>query len=116
MLAVFTFIFVMMLMFEFASRMVYGKLLTDQQVMDHLMTFEPFELNPFNESIMSPKIKFDDDYDLTKMTDRIKNGKFISIMSMTLSSKYYISGLGRVQRWSRGHYMIQRLYNDLNQK
>jgi hypothetical protein len=97
--------------------MVYGKLLSDEEVMEHLMKYEPFELNPFNESILSPDIKFDDDdYDLKNLTERLKNGKFISTMNLTLSSRYYISEKGRVQRWSRGHYMIKELYRKLNQE
>lgn len=102
----------MILTFEFASRAVYGKMLTDEEVMKHLDKYGPFELNPFNESIMSPKITIDDDMD--NIIDRVKNGRFISTIILTLSSRYYISGLGRVQRWSRGHYMIAQLYKELN--
>jgi hypothetical protein len=115
MIAVFTFVFVMMLIFEFSSHTVYGKLLTDEDVLDYLMRFEPFELNPFDKNIISCKINFGDD-DHEYILHRIKNGKFISSnLNFTLSSKYYINGLGRVQRWSRGHYMIQELYKKLNQ-
>ncbi len=116
MIAVFTFVFVMSLISELGSYSVYGKLLTDEQVFDYLMKFEPFELNPFNESIISPKLNFDGEDDkFESVLERLRDGKFISTVSLTLSSRYYISGLGRVQRWSRGHYMIKELYKKLNQ-
>ncbi len=41
------------------------------------------------------------------------NGKFISTISFSIFSKYYINSIGQVFRWSKLHKDIEKLYREL---
>lgn len=94
--------------FEFTSHSVYGKLLDDETVMDYIQEYGPFEHNPFNESILGPKLDYN--MEMEELGKRLKNRSFISTLFLCLSSKYYINGIGRIPRWSHSHKVIKELY------
>ena len=94
---------------EFATITTYGKLLKDDVVFDFLYEFEPFEKNPFDESILGPKLDPENMFSESNLK-RLKSHKFISHTRFSLLSKYYISGLGIVPRWSQSHEVITKLY------
>lgn len=95
--------------FEFATFSTYGKFLKDNEVFDYLYEFEPFEKNPFDDNILGPK--FDKDYlSMERNMKIMRTSKFISHTRLSLLSKYYISGLGIVPRWSEAHKTINKLY------
>ena len=95
---------------EFATFATYGKFLKDDQVLDFLYEYEPFEKNPFDNDILGPS--FDKENIASERNLKIvRNSCFISRTRFSLLSKYYISGYGRVLRWSTSHGVINRLYN-----
>lgn len=97
--------------FEFATLTTYGKLLKDDVVFDYLYEFEPFEKNPFDNGILGPSL--DKDYlSMERNMKIMKSGKFISHTKFSLLSKYYISGLGTIPRWSQAHKTITKLYKN----
>lgn len=97
--------------FEFATFLTYGKLLKDGEVFEYLYEFEPFEKNPFDNGILGPAFNKEDMFSESNMK-RFKSGKFISHTKFSLLSKYYISGLGIVPRWSEAHKTINKLYKN----
>ena len=97
--------------FEFATLTTYGELLKDEAIYDFLYEFEPFEKNPFDDGILSPK--FDKDYlSMERNMKIMRSNKFISHTRFSLLSKYYISGLGTIPRWSEAHKTITKLYRN----
>jgi len=93
---------------EFASTMVYGWFISDEVALNYIEKFQPFEINPFNEDIISPG--FDPSRPVTEIKHRILNGKYISKVPLGLISKYHISTIGRIPRWSKAHQVITELY------
>jgi hypothetical protein len=112
MIEILTFVFFLLILFEVASHIVYGKILSDNDVIDYINKFENFEKNFINPNIISPKIDYLE-MDREKFIEHINDSRFISLVRLTLSTKYYINNFGRVQRWSKGHYMIKNLYKKL---
>ena len=107
---------VLFLVFEGTTHSVYGKFLSDEIVDAYIEEFEPFEFNPFDNDIVSPKMKFDDDYDIERMIHVAKNGRFISKTKVSILSRYYINNLGRVPIWSTSHKKVRDLYKKLKQE
>ena len=97
--------------FEFATFSTYGKFLKNEEVFDYLYEFEPFEKNPFDNGILGPAFNKEDMFGESNMK-RFKSNKFISHTKFSLLSKYYISGLGIVPRWSEAHKTINKLYKN----
>lgn len=94
---------------EFATFSTYGKFLKDKEVFDYLYEFEPFEKNPFDNKILGPAFDKENMFSESNMK-RFRSGNFISHTRLSLLSKYYISGLGIVPRWSDAHKTINKLY------
>lgn len=95
---------------EFATFITYGKFLKDDEVLNFLYEYEPFEKNPFENDILGPS--FDKENIASERNLKIvRNRRFISRTRFSPLSKYYISGYGRVLRWSTAHVVINRLYN-----
>jgi hypothetical protein len=97
--------------FEFATLTTYGELLKDDAVFDYLYEFEPFEKNPFDNGILGPALDRENAFSESNLK-RLKSHKFISHTKFSLLSKYYISGLGTVPRWSEAHKTISKLYKN----
>jgi hypothetical protein len=93
---------------EFASAAVYGRLIGDSIVLKYLDEFKPFSVNQFNDAIISPA--FDSTKTIEEIKHRVRNGKFISKTPLSITSKYYISTVGRVPRWSKTNDLIEELY------
>ena len=104
------------LVFEGSTHSVYGKFLSDELVDAYIEEFQPFEFNPFDNDIVSPKMKLDDDYSIERILHVSKNGRFISKTKISILSRYYINGLGRIPIWSRSHKKVKELYNKLKQE
>lgn len=104
---------ILLFVFEFSTVMVYGSLLKNGEVEKYLNDFSPFEFNQFNNDILSPEIR---SFEIKEMLHRLKHGKFIAKTPFSLTSKYYISGVGRVPRWSNSHREIERIYQELKNK
>lgn len=99
---------VVLLLLEFSSAMVYGRLIGDSVVLKYLDEFKPFSVNQFNDAIISPA--FDRTKTIEEIKHRVRNGKFISKTPLSITSKYYISTIGRVPRWSKTNDLIKELY------
>lgn len=93
---------------EFANTIVYGWFISDKVALTYIEKFQPFEVNPFNDDIISPG--FDSSKPVTEIRYRILNGKYISKVPLGLISKYHISTIGRIPRWSKAHQVITELY------
>lgn len=107
---------VLFLVFEGTTHSVYGNFLSDELVDAYIEEFEPFEFNPFDDDIVSPKMKFDDDYDIERMLHVANNGRFISKTKISFLSRYYINKLGRIPIWSTSHKKVRDLYKKLKQE
>jgi hypothetical protein len=105
---IFTSILVATLLFELAATYVYGWFISDDVALDYIEKFKPFEVNPFNDDIVSPG--FDSTKPISEIKYRILNGKYIGKVPFPLISKYHISTIGRIPRWSRAHAEINELY------
>lgn len=92
---------------EFATHLTYGKFLSDNDVFDYLDRYESFSKNPYESSILSGDIDWSD---TKKVIEKLGQNDFISTTRMSLFSKYYISGKGRVFAWSKGSKEIDKLY------
>jgi hypothetical protein len=109
--AISTFIIVLsvvLLVLEFSSAAVYGRLIGDSVILKYLDEFKPFSVNQFNDVIISPA--FDSTKTIEEIKHRVRNGKFISKTPLSITSKYYISTIGRVPRWSKTNDLIEELY------
>lgn len=98
---------------EFATHTTYGKFLNDQEVFDYLKRYESFSLNPFDHSIVSGDIDYKN---VEQVLEKLRNGDFISTTPLSLFSKYYISGIGRVFAWSKGTKEIDKVFKTSKQK
>lgn len=95
---------------EMSSRGVYGPYLSNEEVFEFINSYDEFEENPFNPTIISGKIDFESQSDMMRrMIDR----RFISTQAIPILSKYYINRNGRVFRWSKASKRIDNLYKNL---
>lgn len=104
---------VCIVMLEFSNATVFGRMLSNDKVLEYLEKYSPFELNPMTSAIISPKMDFNSGEDFSKLMDILRNGEFISTVPLSVLSKYYINGYGRVLRWSQAHYKIKELHKKL---
>lgn len=92
---------------EFATHVTYGRIMKDQEVLDYLKSYESYSLNQFDHSIISGDIDYSSNEEVIK---KIMRGDFIAHTRMSVLSKYYIQGYGRVSSWSKGAKAIDNLY------
>ena len=92
---------------EWATHVTYGRFLKDEEVLNYLKKYKSFSINQFEHSIISGDIDWSNTDEVMK---KILNGDFISTTRMSVLSKYYIQGYGRVRSWSYGAKMIDKLY------
>ena len=85
--------------FEISSYATYGKMISDNKIPN----LDDYVLNTVNPSIM--------------LNHKVNYGRFyITDSPFPLLSKYHVSGIGRVPRWSDGHKQIERKFEELNNK
>lgn len=91
-------------MIELSLFITYGSFVKEKDVKEYFDKRDGnFQLNPFNKDIIS----FHNPWD----------GIFINKhIPLSFLSKYYISGMGRVWRWSHGHKKINNLFKTLKTK
>lgn len=101
------------LILELSTYSIYGQLLSNNKVDEYLTKYQPFRKNPYNSNIISPKLLIDD-LSHNEFQDRLMRGGYISTTPFSLTSKYYINGLGCVPRWSKSHKKIKNLFKTIN--
>ena len=92
---------------EASSFFVYGRIMDNESVLGYLKRYETFSVNSLDNSIISGDIDWTD---IEKVLQKIREGDFISYTRMSLLSKYYINGKGRVRSWSKASKEIDKLY------
>jgi hypothetical protein len=92
---------------EWSTYVTYGRFLKDEEVVEYIKKYKSFSINQFEHSIISGDIDWSNTDEVMK---KILNGDFISTTRMSVLSKYYIQGYGRVRSWSDGAKMIDKLY------
>jgi hypothetical protein len=92
---------------EFSSFMTYGNFVKDEDAIKYLKSYEKFNINSIETSIISGEIDWSDS---NRVIKKIKDGDYISTTRLSLLSKYYISHMGRVPVWSKANKMINELY------
>ena len=92
---------------EFATHITYGSFLTDDEVFAYLKKYKSFSINPFEHSILSGDIDWSNTQEVMR---KLIENDYISTTNMSLFSKYYISGKGRVFSWSKSAKEISILY------
>ena len=99
---IFTVVGLIIMVNEFLLYSVYGFFAKEEVLKKYFDEREGgFTLNPYKPSI----IEFVNPYDGGFITDHT---------SVSIFSKYYIHGVGRVWRWSDSHKKIEELYEKLN--
>lgn len=101
------------LIFELSTYSIYGQLISNDKVDEYLRKYQPFKKNPYNSDIISPKLLIDG-LPHNEFIDRLNNGGHISTTTFSLTTKYYISGLGCIPRWSKSHKKIKNLFKSNN--
>ena len=92
-------------MIELSLFTFYGGFVKEKDVKEYLDKRDgDFELNLVNKDII---ISFHKPWDGTFINKHIP---------LSFLSKYYISGMGRVWRWSEGHRRIEKLFEELKNK
>ena len=104
---------VVIIIVELSTYSIYGQLISNDIVDEYLRKYQPFKKNPYNSNIISPKLLIDD-LPHNEFQDRLMHGGYISTTLFSLTSKYYINGLGRVPRWSKSHKKIKNLFKTNN--
>jgi ATP/ADP translocase len=66
-----------------------------------------FSKNPFNTDILSPSVKEKTFEESIKI---LTDSRYISIITLSLLSKYQVKGMGLVPKWSKAHRQIKELY------
>jgi hypothetical protein len=79
----------------------------DQDVLDYLKKYKSFSINQFDHSIISGDIDYSNHEEVMR---KIMDGDFISYTRMSILSKYYIQGYGRVSSFSNASKVIDMLY------
>ena len=92
---------------ELATRITYGRVMKNQEVLDYLKKYESYSINPFDHSILSGDLDYSNTEEVRK---KLMEGDYIAPTRMSVISKYYIQGYGRVGYWSKGAKMIDNLY------
>ena len=92
---------------EWATYLTYGRFLKDEEVLNYLKKYKSFSINQFEHSIISGDIDFSN---TKEVMEKLKNADFISTTRMSVLSKYYIHGYGRIRSWSTGAKIIDKLY------
>lgn len=98
---------------ELAAATVYGKFLADEVVFNYLNEYKEFHKNQFDDSILSPKIDLKNMWELDNLS-ALTDHRFIAKVPFGITSRYYISRVGRVPRWSKMHNVITELYKKSN--
>ena len=99
--------------FELTTYNSFGQLISNDKVDEYLRKYQPFKKNPYNGDLISPKLLIDG-LPHNEFIDRLSNGGYISTTSFSITTKYYISGLGCVPRWSKSHKKIKNLFKSIN--
>lgn len=90
----------LVVIFEITIALVFGSFISKAKIKAYLdERWDRFERNG---SIIGYYFKYD--------------GMFIAEHHETILSKYYVSGMGRVWRWSKAHRRINELYKRLEKK
>lgn len=110
MIALLIFLSGFILITEWASRSTYGSFLSNEEISDYINQFDYFEANPYSSTLISGVNENETTYE---MLERLTDRSFISITQMSLFSKYYINGKGRVLRFSKSAEQIDNLYKNL---
>lgn len=97
---------------EYSSRSIYGPFLTNEDVSQYIDKYDYFESNPFSTTLISGVIENGTTEDLI---NSLKDRSFISVTEISIFTKYYINGKGRVLRFSRASKQIDNLYKNLKQ-
>ena len=85
---------------ELATRITYGRYLSNEEILNYLTKNKPFDLNPYDTNILSGN-------------HNKRFSGFISKPYSSILSKYYISGRGLVPRWSKYTKHIDKMFMDL---
>lgn len=88
------------LILELSTRIVYGKYLSKNEILNYLIKNKPFTLNQNDADILSGR------YDK-------RNSGYISKTETSILSKYYISDRGLIFRWSKYTKHIDKMMADL---
>jgi hypothetical protein len=92
---------------EWATYATYGRFLKDEEVLDYLKKYKSFSINQFEHSIISGDVDYSNAEEVFR---KIMDGDFISTTRMSILSKYYIHGYGRIRSWSNGAKIIDKLF------
>lgn len=97
---------------EYSSRSIFGPFLSNEDVSLYIDKYDYFESNPFSTTLISGINENDTTEDIiNSLNDR----SFISVTEISIFTKYYINGKGRVLRFSRASKQIDNLYKNLKQ-
>ena len=107
------FLITIVFILEIAATMSYGWFMKSSEVLSYIKSHNKFRLNQFESNIISPDIDWSDEVLATK---RLRELDYISTTILSLFSKYYINGKGRVLRWTKGHKEIKNLHKTLKTK
>lgn len=92
---------------EFANISVYGWFAKEEDIMNYINEYGIFSKNPFNTDILSPSVKEKTFEESIKI---LTDTRYISIITLSLLSKYQVKGMGLVPKWSKAHRQIKELY------
>ena len=92
---------------EISSTLTYGWLMKEEDIIKYLKRYGKFNINSFDHTIISGDIDWSD---TQQVINKIREGDYISYTNISLLSKYYIAGKGRVFRWSNACKAIDELY------
>lgn len=98
---------------ELSTYSAYGLPISNDEADKYLTKYQPSQKNPYNSDIISPKLLIDG-LPHNDFIDRLNNGGYISTTLFSLTSKYYINGLGCVPRWSKSHKKIKKLFKTID--
>lgn len=104
---------IVIMIIEISTYSAYGPPISNEEADKYLTKYQPFRKNPYNSGIISPKLLIDG-LPHNDFIDRLSNGGYISTTLFSLTSKYYINGLGCVPRWSKSHKKIKKLFKTID--
>lgn len=103
--ALFIFIIIYSLLSLIPTLTIYGKPLSDKQVIAYVNR-NKFRLNPYDDGIVMNEALYEPSF------NKFDGGAFYTI-NFTLFFKYQIDGMGTVWRWSKGAKALDKVRSEL---
>lgn len=100
----------LLLVSELSTKSVYGSFISNKEVSEYVNGYDYFELNPYSKTLISGMNENETREDLL---NRLVDRTYISTTPLSIFSKYYINGKGRVFIFSKGSKQIDNLYKNL---